>query len=137
MREAEDILISRGVKPTANRILVLSALIKMSRPSSLADIEVEIGTMDRSSVFRSLNLFLDKDIVHGIDDGSGSLKYEVCHGDGHCSLADMHVHFHCEVCHATICIESLPVPLVKLPAGFDAHSVNYIIKGICPSCNKN
>ncbi len=136
MKDAAEIMERKGVKPTSNRILVLNALLQAAHPVSLSELDAIIQTMDRSSIFRALGVFLGADIVHGIEDGSGSLKYEVCHAGEHCSIADMHVHFHCEECRTTFCFESLPVPGVSLPAGFAAHSVNYMVKGLCPKCGR-
>lgn len=136
MKEATETLQHKGVKPTPNRILVLKALMDAQYPMSLNDLERTIGTMDRSSIFRTLTLFLQSDIVHGIEDGSGSLKYEACHGHDHCSIDDMHPHFYCEQCHRTYCLDTEAIPPVALPAGFCPHTVNYIIKGLCPDCNQ-
>lgn len=136
MKEAEEILQRKGVRPTANRIIVLDALMKETHPVSLAQLEERICTMDKSSIFRALSLFLENDIVHGIDDGSGSQKYEACHSHSHCSISDMHVHFYCEHCHEIHCFEDIPIPGVTLPEGYHPHSINYMIKGVCPRCQK-
>lgn len=135
MNEAIEIMEQRNVKPTSNRILVLNALLKASAPVSLGDLEIIIETMDKSSIFRVLNLFLEHDIVHGIEDGSGSLKYEVCHGSDHCSIEDMHVHFFCVSCQKTFCFKQTQIPQVQLPENFIPHSINYMVKGLCPSCS--
>lgn len=129
-------LASREVKPTPNRLLVLEAIMSASSPVSLADLEAILETVDRSSIFRTLNLFMSRHLVHVIDDGSGSLKYEVCMGEEECSVDDMHVHFSCEKCHKTICLSSTPIPPVSLPDGFVMSSANYIVKGICGDCMK-
>lgn len=100
-RESEARLERRGVKPTANRVLVMEAILSAQRAVSLADIEAILGTVDRSSVFRTLGLFVKHHVVHAIDDGSGSVKYEACDSHDDCSVADMHTHFYCEVCHRT------------------------------------
>ncbi len=129
-------LASRDVKPTPNRLLVLEAIMSASSPVSLADLEAILETVDRSSIFRTLNLFMSRHLVHVIDDGSGPLKYEVCMGEEECSVVDMHVHFSCEKCHKTICLSSTPIPPVALPDGFVMSSANYIVKGICGDCMK-
>lgn len=57
----ENILNDRGIKPTANRILVMNELMKASNPVSLADLEVLLGfSMDKASIFRVLELFLKR-----------------------------------------------------------------------------
>lgn len=127
---------NKGVKPTPNRILVLRELLQADRPQSLADLEFALETLDKSSIFRVLNLFVEHGIVHAIEDGSGSTKYETCKGEHECSPSDMHVHFFCESCRQTYCFESTHIPPVDLPDGFSAHTVNYMIKGICPACSK-
>ena len=105
-KEAVSRLERRGVRPTANRVLVLEAILAASQDVSLADIEARLGTVDRSSVFRTLCLFVKHHLVHAIDDGSGSVKYEACDSRGDCSVSDMHTHFYCEVCHRTFCLKT-------------------------------
>lgn len=135
--DVEDILTRKEVKPTSNRILVMRELIKASHPVSLADLEISLGfSMDKASIFRVLELFSEKDIIHVIEDGSRSLKYELCHSGTHHTIADQHVHFYCERCKETYCFENMSVPLVNIPEGFSPHAINYMIKGICPKCSK-
>lgn len=135
--DVEDILTRKEVKPTSNRILVMRELIKASHPVSLADLEISLGfSMDKASIFRVLELFSEKDIIHVIEDGSRSLKYELCHSGTHHTIADQHVHFYCERCKETYCFEDVSVPLVNIPEGFSPHAINYMIKGICPKCSK-
>lgn len=135
--DIEEILYRKGIKPTANRILVMKELINVSHPVNLADLEDSLGfSIDKASIFRVLELFAEKDVVHVIEDGSRSLKYELCHSDGKHSIADQHAHFYCEHCKETYCIEAAKVPMIEIPAGFTPHSINYMIKGICPKCSK-
>ena len=135
--DVEDILTRKEVKPTSNRILVMRELIKASHPVSLADLEISLGfSMDKASIFRVLELFSEKDIIHVIEDGSRSPKYELCHSGTHHTIADQHVHFYCERCKETYCFEDVSVPLVNIPEGFLPHTINYMVKGICPKCSK-
>lgn len=124
----------KGVKPTANRILVLKALMPANNPLSLAELDEIIGTMDRSSIFRVLTLFTDNHVAHALVDGNGTLRYELCDGEKDCSLDDMHTHFYCERCHRTYCFKGIRIPTIDLPDGFEMHSINYMVKGICPLC---
>ncbi len=134
--EIEEFLTSKGIKPTSNRILVVRELLKASRPISLADLEVLFGhTLDKASILRVLELFAEKEVVHVIEDGSRSLKYELCHGTSHHSIADQHVHFFCEQCKKIFCLQDIQVPILELPEGFRPHAVNHVIKGTCPNCN--
>lgn len=134
--EITDFLLHRGVKPTANRILVAKELMGMTHPMSLADLEGALYPMDKASIFRVLELFAEKDVVHVIEDGSRSSKYELCLREGHHDVSDQHVHFYCERCKETFCLEDITVPVVNVPEGFIARSVNYVLKGECPRCAK-
>lgn len=134
--EIEAVLAGKGIKPTANRILVLNALMQASRPVSLADLEAALHPMDKASVFRVLELFAEKEIIHVIEDGSRSLKYEFCHSPSHHSVSDQHVHFYCEKCDKVYCFDDIAVPQVEIPADFQVKSINFMFKGICPDCDR-
>lgn len=131
----EEILSKKGVKPTANRVLILRSLLTVEHPISLSEMEELIPTMDKSSIFRTLNLFLEHHVTHQIDD-EGVIKYELCHHENECDLSDMHTHFHCEVCHQTFCLHEIQVPIVQLPEGYQIEAINYMVKGVCPQCAK-
>lgn len=132
----EKLLGLHGVKPTSNRILVLRAIQESDRPMSLADIEDELCTLEKSSIFRVLTLLLQHGVVHTVEDGRGIVKYELCHGDsrGHCLPEELHAHFYCEVCHELTCLTDIHVPQIALPEGYKMLSANYTIKGLCPKC---
>ena len=134
---AEELLKKGDVKPTSNRLLVLRELLTARRPMSLMDIEDAIETMERSSVLRVLTLLTRHDVIHTLEDGRGVTRYEICHGESHCTPADMHAHFYCEKCGRTICFEEIPTPAISIPGGFEIRSVNYMLKGICPECRDN
>lgn len=132
--ELEARMTSRGVKPTAVRLLVFAELRRASRPLSMSELEDRLQTVDKSTIFRALTLFLEHHLIHSIEDGSGAVKYEMCCGEWDCSVQDMHVHFFCEGCHRTFCFRELPIPEVELPEGFRMHGANFVIKGLCPHC---
>ena len=123
-----------GIKPTSNRIVVIKALAAEEHPSSMTELEEAILTIDKSGISRSLALFREHHLVHAIEDGN--VKYELCmsHGSDYDDDDDMHVHFYCEHCHQTFCFYDTPIPHVLLPHGFVMNSINYMVKGLCPSC---
>ena len=125
-----------GVRPTANRILIAGALSRTGRPMSMGELEDALETVDKSVISRTLSLFREQHLVHVIEDGGDGVRYELCHSHHDDHDDDTHVHFHCESCGRTFCLEDIPVPEVAVPDGFKASSVNYMIKGTCPDCSR-
>ena len=127
---------SKGIRPTANRILVMKTLMGEQNPQSLSNLERKMVSMDKSSFFRTLTLFLEHDVVHAFEDGRGVLCYELCEEKGACDHHDGHIHFYCESCQRSFCMEDIHIPSFELPEGFYPHSISFVIKGECPECRK-
>ena len=136
MDEAQyiQLLEEHGIKPTANRILVVRTLASSIQPLSLAELERRIMTIDKSNVFRALSLFREQHLVHAIEGSGDGTRYELCHSHDHDHDEDIHPHFYCEECQKTYCLDYTEVPKVQLPKGFEQKSSNLMIKGICPDC---
>lgn len=137
MEESDKILKEAGITPTAVRILVYRCLLTSLSPLSLSDLEVRLESVDKSTISRTLSLFRKYHLVHSFNDGSGSVKYELCKSTSKQEHDDMHVHFRCEKCGETFCLSEIKVPQVELPEGFEAHGFNYVISGICNNCSHN
>ena len=133
--EIEQHLESHGVKITAMRLLVFKELEHARRPLSLRELEDRMPTAERSTIFRTLTLLLDHHLVHAIEDGSGSLRYEACDSEDHDMHDDQHIHFYCERCHRTFCFREKKIPQVVLPEGFHMNAINFMVKGLCPNCS--
>lgn len=139
MKEGENYekrLEERGIKPTSIRLLVFKAMLEYPQAFNLSDLEEKLDTVDKSTLFRTISLFHEKLLIHSIDDGSGSMKYSVCSSDCMCSINDLHVHFSCNKCKKTFCLESISIPRVQLPPNFLLESVNFVFKGLCDHCSK-
>ena len=129
-------MLEHGIKPTANRILILRAMLQAHRPLSMAELETALESVDKSIISRTLSSFREHRLLHALEDGGGSVRYEVCHCAEEEADTDRHVHFHCEVCGKTFCFEDRPVPEIAFPDGFEVHNANYIAHGICPDCRR-
>ena len=127
---------SKGIRPTANRILVMKTLMGEQNPQSLSNLERKMVSMDKSSIFRTLTLFLEHDVVHAFEDGRGVLCYELCEEKGACDHHDGHIHFYCKSCQRSFCMEDIHIPSFELPEGFYPHSISFVIKGECPECKR-
>ena len=129
-----QLLEEHGVKPTANRIVIVRALADAGRPMSMTELEDVVETIDKSNVFRALQAFREARLVHVLEDTGDGVRYELCHSHHDDRDDDVHVHFYCEKCHRTFCLEDTPVPPVSIPEGYEVDTVSYLLKGICKEC---
>lgn len=137
MEEVEQILKSYGLSNTDNRRKILEIFLDHNNALAHADIEKKIGEkMDRVTIYRTLQSFLDKAIIHTIPSSDDSIRYALCKNDcteGH--HHDNHVHFSCNECGNTICLDDVVTPKLKLPRGYKSKQVEVVVTGICKSCN--
>ena len=75
---------NHDVRPTAVRIMIWKTLRDFDYAFPMADLEGLLPTVDRSTIFRALTLFVDHDLLHTLDDGSGEKKYCICLEHQHC-----------------------------------------------------
>ena len=75
----ESQLLEHDIKPTANRIVVLKALESSMLPQSMAELERRIDSIDKSNIFRTLQLFREHHLVHAIEGAVDGTRYELCH----------------------------------------------------------
>lgn len=100
-----------------------------------SDVEQAMSDIDRVTIYRTLQVFTEKGILHGVPGTDGTLRYALCKGGCTDGLhVDNHVHFVCTHCHSTQCLDDVHVPSVKLPVGFEATKTEMVVSGICSKC---
>jgi len=125
---------NRHIKPTAMRKLVLKVLTEQKTAISLPELEQKFDKADKTTLYRTLKTFEENKLIHSIDDGTGSVKYALCHETCQCDLEDLHVHFLCTKCRQTYCLKDIHVPLINLPKDFILENINMVVKGVCSNC---
>lgn len=117
------------------RLLIYKYLAGTNMAVSLGEIESNFKSSERSTLFRTIKKFEENNLVHGIDDGTGVIKYALCLESCKCELGnDLHLHFHCENCNKTICLTDHKIPKINLSERFLIKSVNLVVKGTCEKC---
>ncbi len=134
--EVSDILKQNRLSVTDSRTKILSFFLQHSGALSHADIEKNAhASFDRVTVYRTLQTFVEKGIIHLIPTTDNSIKYALCKNDcapGH--HHDNHVHFICDECSKTICLDDVDIPVIKLPKGFKPQHSEMVVTGICGQC---
>ena len=126
------------LRSTPCRLDVLSTFQAVDFALSQGDIEQKLSDQyDRVTVYRTLKTFLTQGLLHKVLDDNGGVKYalckELCHQGDHTHQHD-HVHFKCNQCGQTTCLETVHIPSIQLPAGFTKQESNLLIQGTCSMC---
>lgn len=136
MKKIEDILKKNRLSVTGTRQKIMQLFLESKGALAHADIEKGAGeSFDRVTVYRTLQSFVEKGIIHLIPTRDNSIKYALCKDDceeGH--HHDNHVHFICDTCSKTICLEDVTVPRVKLPKDFVPQHAEMVVNGRCGDC---
>ncbi|WP_301922377.1 Fur family transcriptional regulator [Ferruginibacter sp.] len=137
METLHNILKKNRLSVTDGRKKILELFLHSNGALAHADIEKSTGKIfDRVTVYRTLQTFVDKGIIHIIPTIDNSVLYALCKDNceaGH--HHDEHVHFVCDDCSKTICLEEVTVPLIKLPKGFKPNHAAMVVNGICNECH--
>lgn len=130
-----EILHRRQLSSTESRRKILSLFLNSGDALTHGDIEREVGDKyDRVTIYRTLQTFEEKGIIHTIPTADNAIRYALCKEceEGH--HHDDHVHFICTACEKTICLDDVVSPKIELPAGYRADNVQVVIQGVCPEC---
>ena len=138
MEKIVQLLESKGIRPTAMRLMTYKRLAELEVAISLGDLEKDFKVSEGSTLFRTIKTFEEKGIVHQIEDGTGVIKYALCEENCECEVGnDLHLHFHCNNCNETVCLTEHKIPHISLPDGYITEDINLVVKGICEKCSDN
>jgi Fur family ferric uptake transcriptional regulator len=121
---------------TEVRRKVLDLFLRANSALVAADIEKNLpANIDRVTVYRTLQTFLKKGLIHLIPTTDDSIKYAFTKEEmKHKQLQQNHVHFVCSNCNKTFCLDEVTTPATKLPKGFKEQFHELVITGICDNC---
>ncbi|HZG24019.1 MAG TPA: transcriptional repressor [Chitinophagaceae bacterium] len=134
--QINDILKRNQLSVTGSRKKILELFLSNRGALAHGDIEKKTGEkFDRVTIYRTLQSFLDKGIIHTIPTADNSIRYALCKDEctqGH--HHDHHIHFECTSCGNTTCLEEVVIPKINLPTGFRSQEVEIVVSGKCKLC---
>src|SRR6201996_6659277 len=111
-KKIDELLKKSQLSVTGGRRKILELFLLQEGALSHSDIEKKAGSrFDRVTVYRTLQAFLEKGLIHSIPTADNSIRYALCKDD--CSGGqhqDDHVHFICNDCGHTFCLEDITIP---------------------------
>lgn len=135
MPTALDILRRFGIRPSHQRLTVLTYLLEHRDHSSADEIYEALHhlqpVISRTTVFNTLRLFNETGVVQTLSIGTNPQAYD----------ADLtpHAHFYCRRCHS---ISDIPVEMadwqrLRQYSGPHVAEMQVIFHGICPRCSRH
>ena len=124
-----------GLHITDARKMVLSAFIQNKNALTQKDICYFTHTdFDRVTIYRTLEAFVEKGIIHIIPSMDTIIRYSLIRKVSKADCYQNHLHFLCDNCGKTTCLDTVPIPSIRLPAGFMSKQTEVIVKGTCKNC---
>jgi len=132
----KDILKRNSLSVTGSREKILSLFLSQQGALAHGDIEKKAGEkFDRVTVYRTLQTFVEKGIIHAIPTADNSIRYALCKdacSEGH--HHDHHIHFQCTNCQNTYCLDDVVTPEIRLPKGYVSKHIEVVVEGVCKTC---
>jgi Fe2+ or Zn2+ uptake regulation protein len=129
----KDYLLENGVRPMNKRVKIMNYLIsKRNHPTAemiYHDLVNEIAGLSKTTIYNTLNLFVQEGIVRPLNIDSNELRYDYD--------ISQHGHFKCKACGEVYDFSMNKELLQDLRLiNFVLDDYQFSIKGICSICQK-
>ncbi len=126
------------LRRTPVRAGVLDVLSQSPRPMGAVEVLAKLPpATDAVTVYRTLNTFTGKGIVHRVRGEDRIWRYAL--GNAQAAAAHQHPHFVCENCGKVECLRDATIPrgLIEslgIGAKYAVHYPEVVLHGVCPRC---
>lgn len=131
IKDISRFLMEREIKPSYQRVRILERLLGENNHPTVNDIYTdlieEIPSLSKTTVYNTLNLFMENGIVRSFSTDSNESRYDI---DRH-----SHGHFICVQCKKIYDFELDESELPSSPLG-DVTEREITLRGICTACKK-
>jgi len=129
----KDYLLENGVRPMNKRVKIMNYLIsKRNHPTAemiYHDLVNEIAGLSKTTIYNTLNLFVQEGIVRPLNIDSNELRYDYD--------ISQHGHFKCKACGEVYDFSMNKELLQDLRLkNFVLDDYQFSIKGVCSICQK-
>jgi Fur family peroxide stress response transcriptional regulator len=132
--DLKAVLTDKGIKPTYQRLLILSYLKDRSDHPTVdkihRDLVKEVPTMSKTTVYNTLKSFVEKGIISTVHVTGTESRYDY--------NASGHHHFYCEKCGAILDLDIVCPNFIRREVG--GHQIKELhgyFRGICSKCLKS
>ncbi len=135
--EYKKTLKNHDLRITDCRIDVLEFFLKTSYALSFRDLEDGLKEYDRVTLYRTLNSFIEKGLLHRIPNDNGFASYALCLDE--CNNQEHHhdhVHFKCNICGHIECLPGYSIPKLQVE-DYEISDQSLLLSGVCKKCLKS
>ena len=132
----QDLLSAHGIRKTTFRMELLGVFIESKYGLSFKDIKGRItSTQDKVTIYRALDAFLEKGLIHKVPATNNVSKYALCPEEySEETYEEDHAHFICTQCGNTFCMDEIELPVFKNIKGYKVKKSKLTLEGDCPDC---
>ncbi len=139
MIDCRLILSQHGINKTIFRTELLN-LFYTSKKSFSAEgiLENFSNSVNKVTIYRALEHFENKGLIHKVPDKDGHKKYALCRNNECNSDSHNHNHGHfiCFNCNQTFCLDQKQLPKLVCLKGFYVKDLTLTAEGYCKDCYK-
>ena len=88
--------------------------------------------VDRSTIYRTLNKFIEVQVIHKMLDAEGQLIYSL--KEARTCNHHAHPHLKCNSCGSVECLPNYPTEYVKQLTTSGVNEMNVVLSGVCHKC---
>lgn len=131
----EDTIRTAGYRVTRQRILILDAVCDGGKHTTLGETYARLravdASIDRSTLYRTLKLFVELGLIVSAEPGDGEIYYEI-------TQTKPHHHLVCRRCGSEQEISGEVIQLmtdeVRTCYGFQIEAAHLVFSGLCVAC---
>lgn len=132
IKNISEYLKKHDIKPSYQRIRIFEYLVTYKTHPTVDEIyralNDEIPTLSKTTVYNTLNIFIEKGIAILITIEENETRYD--------ANVKLHGHFKCEICQK---IYDIQIPIKNMEfeelKDFEVKDTQIYFKGICPNCS--
>jgi Fur family ferric uptake transcriptional regulator len=129
-----------GLRRTPVRVGVIEILTRSARPMSVPQMLGRMKGVDSVTVYRTLNTFARKHLVHRVRGEDRTWRYAVTAPATGREHRHEHPHFVCETCGKVECLEDSQIPpsfvaSLGVRQDYDVSYPEVVLHGVCGKCN--
>lgn len=131
---AKKILKENNLKITKQRLIILNEIIRTDTIFTANTFyKIYKNEIDLVTIYRILNIFLEKNIIREIPNTEEVKKYEMA-----CMHNPVHPHFYCNKCKKLFCLDELKQSdintLKKYAMKYMIENIGIQLSGLCSKC---